>query len=76
MRSAFAVMLLIQAQPKRSHVYAGLTKKSGNYSLQVLPPSHNRLAPCLGMGRDVREESVKVPEMGKRSPWYHSLRKG
>lgn len=76
MRSAFAVMLLIQTQPRRSHVDAGLTKQGGSFSLQALPPSHTRLAPCLGMERDVREESVKVPEMGKRFAWYHSLRKG
>src|SRR6266852_5406930 len=31
---------------------------------------------CLGMGREVREEPVKVPEIGKRSACYHSLRKG
>ena len=30
----------------------------------------------LAMERDVREESVKVPEMGKRFACYHSLRKG
>jgi hypothetical protein len=76
MRSAFAGMLLIQTQPRRSHAYAGLTKKGGNFSPRALPPSHTRLAPCLGMERDVREETVKVPEMGKRFAWYHSLRKG
>ena len=42
MRSAFAVMLLIQTQPRRSHVYASLTKKGGNFSLQALPPTHTR----------------------------------
>jgi hypothetical protein len=48
MRSAFAVMLLIQTQPRRSHVYAGLTKKGGNFTPQALPPSHTRLAHFWG----------------------------
>lgn len=42
MRSAFAAMLLIQTQPRRSHVYAGLTKKGGSFSLKALPPTHTR----------------------------------
>jgi hypothetical protein len=77
MRSAFAVMLLIQTQPRRSHAYAGPTKKGGNFSPQALPPSLTHSpGSFLGMERDVREESVKVPEMGKRFACYHSLRKG
>jgi hypothetical protein len=50
MHSAFAVMLLIQTQPRCSHVHAGLTKKGGNFSLQVLPPSHTRQVHIWGWG--------------------------
>ena len=72
MRSAFAGMLLLQTQPTRSHAYSGPTKKGGNCSPQALPPSYTRPAPCLGMERDVREESVKVPELVKRFTCYAS----
>ncbi len=49
--------------------HAGLTKKAGT-------PPHIPARFMFGrMAHQVREESVKVPEMGKRSACYHSLRK-
>jgi hypothetical protein len=48
MRTAFAVMLLVQTQPRRSHVYAGLMKKRRKLLTAGAPSHTHSPGSCLG----------------------------